>query len=321
MFDSQISAKVKTSLGYDSSFNEKEVLDIKEEEVTETVFDNHSIDVENSEANDRFKKGKGYHAVPPTVTGNYMPPKHDLSFAGLDDFIYKLNISETVTSLAKVVKDAPETSTACVEKPKEDRMAKKSVLPTNVGKGTGHRECRPVWYNAQRINLQNKLAPTVVFTRSGRIPVSTAKPKAAASTISVVEGNRVTAVTKSASCVWRPRVNAIDHLSQDNRWICTRVDYGHPQQALKSKGIVNSGCSRHMTGNKAYLVDYQEIHDGGFVAFGSSKGKGHCVLVPTFCLLRFGYCILTHCILLLRFGPAFFLVEDLHCILLRRDSV
>nr|GEU84781.1 hypothetical protein [Tanacetum cinerariifolium] len=48
---------------------------------------------------------------------------------------------------------------------------------------------------------------------------------------------------------------------------------GHPQQALKNKGIVDSGCSRKMTGNKAYLADYQEIHYGGFVSFGSSRGK------------------------------------------------
>nr|GEU91368.1 hypothetical protein [Tanacetum cinerariifolium] len=48
---------------------------------------------------------------------------------------------------------------------------------------------------------------------------------------------------------------------------------GHPYQALKNKGIFDSRCSRHMTGNKAYLADYQEINDGGFVAFGSSKGK------------------------------------------------
>nr|GFA59457.1 putative ribonuclease H-like domain-containing protein [Tanacetum cinerariifolium] len=51
------------------------------------------------------------------------------------------------------------------------------------------------------------------------------------------------------------------------------VKHGHPQQALKNKGIVDSRCSRHITGNKAYLSDYQEIHDGGFVAFGLSRGK------------------------------------------------
>ncbi|GJW34328.1 ribonuclease H-like domain-containing protein [Tanacetum coccineum] len=44
-----------------------------------------------------------------------------------------------------------------------------------------------------------------------------------------------------------------------------------PQKALKNKGIVDSGCSRHMTGNKAYLVEYQD-YNGGLVAFGGSKG-------------------------------------------------
>nr|GEW33013.1 putative ribonuclease H-like domain-containing protein [Tanacetum cinerariifolium] len=45
-----------------------------------------------------------------------------------------------------------------------------------------------------------------------------------------------------------------------------------PHKALKDKGIVDSGCSRHMTGNKAHLADYQEFK-GGFVAFGGSNGK------------------------------------------------
>nr|GEZ70083.1 hypothetical protein [Tanacetum cinerariifolium] len=173
-------------VGYDSQFNEKEVLDVKVEEVTETVFDNRSSDEENSLATNRFKKGEGYHAVPPPLTGNYMPPKSDLSFVGLDDSIYKFKISEIVTSLIKDEKDAPETSTAYVEKHKEYRLEwendPKSVLPDNVGKRTGHKESRPVWNNVQRINHQNKFAPTSVFTRFVRIPVSAAKPKVAAST-------------------------------------------------------------------------------------------------------------------------------------------
>ncbi|GKB85346.1 hypothetical protein Tco_0957618 [Tanacetum coccineum] len=32
------------------------------------------------------------------------------------------------------------------------------------------------------------------------------------------------------------------------------IDY--PHRALKNKGIVDSGCSRHMTGNKAYLAEF-----------------------------------------------------------------
>nr|GEV39794.1 hypothetical protein [Tanacetum cinerariifolium] len=41
---------------------------------------------------------------------------------------------------------------------------------------------------------------------------------------------------------------------------------GNPQQDLKDKGVIKSGCSRNMTGNKSYLTDYEEI-DGGFIAF------------------------------------------------------
>nr|GEW60930.1 hypothetical protein [Tanacetum cinerariifolium] len=299
LLDSQISAKVKTDLGYDSEFNKKEMLDIKEEEVTEeevteTVFDNRSSDEKNSVANDRFKKGEGYHAVSPPLTGNYMPPKPDLSFAGLDDSIYKFKISEIVTSLAKDEKDAPETSTACVEKPKEERSTVESVKHV--------KPVTPVKTAEQTKKPKNFSSSPKVFTRSGRIPVSAAKPKASASTsdakpvntarpkqsvnfsrtrISAVKENGVTAVKTSAGCVWRPRVNAIDQLSKDNKWICTR---GHPQQALKNKGIVDSGCSRHMTGNKAYLADYQEIHDGGFVAFGSSK-ENSVLFTETECLV------------------------------------
>ncbi|GKG14547.1 hypothetical protein Tco_0354147, partial [Tanacetum coccineum] len=39
----------------------------------------------------------------------------------------------------------------------------------------------------------------------------------------------------------------------------------YPQRALQNKGIVDSGCFRHMTGNKAYLAEYQDFN-GGHVA-------------------------------------------------------
>ncbi|GKE33076.1 ribonuclease H-like domain-containing protein, partial [Tanacetum coccineum] len=45
----------------------------------------------------------------------------------------------------------------------------------------------------------------------------------------------------------------------------------NPHRSLKNKGIVDSGCSRHMIGNKAYLADFQDFN-GGPVAFGGSKG-------------------------------------------------
>ncbi|GJW11756.1 ribonuclease H-like domain-containing protein [Tanacetum coccineum] len=51
------------------------------------------------------------------------------------------------------------------------------------------------------------------------------------------------------------------------------VPKGNPQQDLKDRGVIDSGCSRHMTGNKGYLTDYEEI-DGGFVAFGGNSKRG-----------------------------------------------
>ncbi|GJU37934.1 hypothetical protein Tco_1186288 [Tanacetum coccineum] len=44
---------------------------------------------------------------------------------------------------------------------------------------------------------------------------------------------------------------------------------GNPQYALQDQGIFDSRRSRHITGNKSYLTDYQDI-DGGFVAFDGS---------------------------------------------------
>ncbi|GJY40525.1 putative ribonuclease H-like domain-containing protein [Tanacetum coccineum] len=41
-------------------------------------------------------------------------------------------------------------------------------------------------------------------------------------------------------------------------------------QDLKNNRVIDSGCSRHMTGNRSYLTDYEEIN-GGFVAFGGNE--------------------------------------------------
>nr|GEY72224.1 ribonuclease H-like domain-containing protein [Tanacetum cinerariifolium] len=48
---------------------------------------------------------------------------------------------------------------------------------------------------------------------------------------------------------------------------------GNPQQALKDKGVIDSGCSRHMTGNISYLSNFEEIN-GRYVAFGGNPKGG-----------------------------------------------
>nr|GEW90620.1 putative ribonuclease H-like domain-containing protein [Tanacetum cinerariifolium] len=48
---------------------------------------------------------------------------------------------------------------------------------------------------------------------------------------------------------------------------------GNPQMDLQDQGVIDSRCSRHMTGNMSYLTDHKEI-DGGYVAFGRNpKGE------------------------------------------------
>ncbi|GJU94082.1 retrovirus-related pol polyprotein from transposon TNT 1-94 [Tanacetum coccineum] len=48
---------------------------------------------------------------------------------------------------------------------------------------------------------------------------------------------------------------------------------GNPQMDLQDKGVVDSGCLRHMIGNMSYLTGYKEI-DGGYVAFGGNPKGG-----------------------------------------------
>ncbi|GKG05265.1 hypothetical protein Tco_0325351, partial [Tanacetum coccineum] len=46
------------------------------------------------------------------------------------------------------------------------------------------------------------------------------------------------------------------------------VNTSNPEILLQDHAVVDSGCSSHMTGNKAYSSDYED-YNRGFVAFGS----------------------------------------------------
>nr|GEW38184.1 putative ribonuclease H-like domain-containing protein [Tanacetum cinerariifolium] len=56
-------------------------------------------------------------------------------------------------------------------------------------------------------------------------------------------------------------------------WNSDDESEGNPQQKeYKEKEVNDSGCSKHMTGNKCYLTDYED-YDGGFVSFGDGNGR------------------------------------------------
>ncbi|GJX98102.1 ribonuclease H-like domain-containing protein, partial [Tanacetum coccineum] len=85
-----------------------------------------------------------------------------------------------------------------------------------------------------------------------------------------VKGKMGTAVKTSAGCVWRkttPLSNTNSGPTPDSNV------HDHPLKHMEHRGIFDSGCSGHMTGNRAHLEDYQELSKVGSVTFGGSKGS------------------------------------------------
>nr|GEW51877.1 hypothetical protein [Tanacetum cinerariifolium] len=121
LINSQLSAKDKTGVGYKDQLSDNDI------EVLPSVFDSRSSDGDDNPRNDRFKKDDGYHAILPLFTGNYMSPLADLSFAGLDDFVYRPTANKVNASISK---DEPSVinSNISVEMPKVDYVKTSGVI-------------------------------------------------------------------------------------------------------------------------------------------------------------------------------------------------
>ncbi|GJV87110.1 hypothetical protein Tco_1531048 [Tanacetum coccineum] len=220
---------------------------------------------------DKCKTGLGYNAVPPPYTGNFMPPKPDLSFFCLEEFVDKPIVSEPIVN--KPVVEASEVMDSA-NKPKvvkknngvpiikdwvsdseeEDmpqaKIQKKPVKPSfakiKFVKSKEQRQfnnkkmVKPVWNYTQRVNHQ-------IFSRMTHpSPKRNMVPKAVLMRSGLVSLTTVRPVNTA-----QPK---------------TIVNSGNPQMDLHDQGVTDSGCSRHMTGNMSYLTDFEEI-DRGCVAF------------------------------------------------------
>ncbi|GKC62072.1 putative ribonuclease H-like domain-containing protein, partial [Tanacetum coccineum] len=124
-------------------------------------------------------------------------------------------------------------------------------------------------FNKFTTNKNNNFNEKVNTVRGN---VTTIRAKAV---VSDNKRNKANVVKASACWVWRPKQKVLDHVSRHNGASMNfkRFDYGNPQLELQEKGVINSGCSRHMTRNKSHLSDYEEI-DGGFVAIGGNPKGG-----------------------------------------------
>ncbi|GJX07784.1 hypothetical protein Tco_0195716 [Tanacetum coccineum] len=90
------------------------------------------------------------------------------------------------------------------------------------------------------------------------------------SNIYAVKGKMGTAVKTSAGCVWR---KTTPHSNTNSGPTPDSYVHDHPLKHMEHRGIFDSGCSGHMTGNRAHLEDYQELSKVGSVTFGGSKGS------------------------------------------------
>nr|GEV20274.1 putative ribonuclease H-like domain-containing protein [Tanacetum cinerariifolium] len=82
-------------------------------------------------------------------------------------------------------------------------------------------------------------------------------------------------VTKSKSPIRRHITRSPSSKTSNSplRVTAAQAPVGNLQYALKDKGVIDSGCSRHMTGNMSYLSNFKELN-GGYVAFGGNPKGG-----------------------------------------------
>nr|GEU65455.1 hypothetical protein [Tanacetum cinerariifolium] len=182
----------------------------------------------------------------------------------------------------------------------EKRMAKQVELNTRKNKLNCQRNDRPVWSNVQRLNHKNKFVPTSILTKTDRFLVNAARQNfsshaASNSTVRKVNTDRQTVnairprdnlfkypapIRRPFNRTTAPKAHFTNHKVNNARVKTVSAVGGkqetavkasdNPHQTLKGKGIIDTGCSRHMTRNKAYLVEYQDFN-GGPVAFGENK--------------------------------------------------
>ncbi|GJX00685.1 putative ribonuclease H-like domain-containing protein [Tanacetum coccineum] len=181
-----------------------------------------------------------------------------------------------------------------------DKKSQESNLKNVVN--TGKRESKPVWDNTKRVNhpnfskyphLSETFIPAGVSTRTGlhRPSINTARSVCTAK-LSINTARPVSIVRPSVS-IARPSVSTtrpvyatrptylrVQNMTAAGTRAAVNTDNGsfmlkkgNPEILLQDHAVVDSGCSSHMTGNKAYLSDYEDFN-GGFVAFRSDPKGG-----------------------------------------------
>nr|GEU90103.1 hypothetical protein [Tanacetum cinerariifolium] len=132
-------------------------------------------------------------------------------------------------------------------------------------------------------NPQRHVVSTTVLTKSKLVPITAARPVTAAAL-----KPHVTRPRQAKTIVTKPHSPPKSHINRSpspkaskfplkviavKAPMVTAVKDGNPQHDLKDKGVIDSGCSRHMIGNVSYFSDFEELN-GEYVAFGGNPKGG-----------------------------------------------
>ncbi|GJV38428.1 putative ribonuclease H-like domain-containing protein [Tanacetum coccineum] len=169
--------------------------------------------------------------------------------------------------------------------------------------GLGYPQKEPIWENATRVTQSNPFVPQAVLHRSGKVSIPAARPKPVSTgrpkPVSIGKQNRPTPVhagrrhsSSVASNWWQSTARPMAHLpTPTSSYFQTYTPLGshdyynqmhyngngwetavNLHSDTRDEGIVDSGCSRSMTGNKERLDDFQAFK-GGKVTFGGGEGQ------------------------------------------------
>ncbi|GJZ23884.1 putative ribonuclease H-like domain-containing protein [Tanacetum coccineum] len=162
------------------------------------------------------------------------------------------SISEDTSNEVRESPDAPLVE----ELVSDDKLEKKTVFPT-VAK---IEFVRPKQQEKQVRKPVKNMVPRAVLMKTGLKTVNTARP---------VNTTHPKTTVYSA----RPMPKAVNTARPNSAVVnAVRANQCHPQKEYQ--GYVDSGCSRHMTGNMSYLSDFKKF-DEGYVTFrgGAKRGK------------------------------------------------
>nr|GEZ30702.1 putative ribonuclease H-like domain-containing protein [Tanacetum cinerariifolium] len=222
--------------------------------------------------NDRYKTGEWYHDVPPPYTRTFLPSKLDLVFNddpnGNESVTNVFNVESSINKPSKDMSKTRRPDAPIVKdwiSDSEDETEIKHVVPTSV-----LTRSKLVSLNAAR------LVPTAVTQSfvTHLWPVKHVVNKAHSSVRRPINQRTATKTSNFNKKVTTFKVNKVN-VVQGNKGNAEKASayWGNPRKARKDKGVIDSGCSRHMTGNIYFLSNFEEI-DGGYVAFGRNPKGG-----------------------------------------------